>query len=241
MTINPYFNNYNYANTQNLVEDLVVECIRMYGMDFYYLPRSEQNVGKVFRDPTYNTFESAHLVEMYVKNTSGFGGDGNFLSKFGLEIGNEISLTVARRSFKNTVGDIVNLPRPMEGDAVYFPLNKKLFQITFVDHETIFYQMGSLQVYDITCELFEYSNEEFRTGITEIDTKYNNLSTSMNNYALLDSSGNVTLLTEFGKKIIVDYEIQDIDLEASNEDIQEEADKFLDFSDPDPWSEGGRF
>ena len=188
-------------------------------------------------------FESTSKVEMYVKNVEGFAGEGDFLSKFNVEIRDQMTLTIARRTFEDEVQryESINYIRPREGDLIFMPLNNKVFQIKFVEHEPVFYQMGALQMYDLKCELFEYSNEVFNTGFDVIDDLQSEYSDAMNTFAITSESG-LELTMEDGYSLIreeFDLEVQDV--LSDNFDIQTESDDFLDFSEADPFSEGGRF
>lgn len=223
---------------QSLIEDLVIESIRIYGHDLYYLPRSITRYDQIYgEDAQASTFDSAFAIEMYIKNVEGFGGDGDFLSKFNIEIRDQITFTVARRVFADEVGSELGLPRPREGDVIYFPLTHKLYQIKFVEHEGVFYQMGSLQAFDLTCELMEYSNEFFNTGVDEIDAFTEEYSTDITVDLLLQEDG-FELLNEDGGQIVQEvFDIEAIDTSADNDVIQSEADDFLDFSEINPFSE----
>jgi len=172
---NFYFENFSNSMEQNLIEDLVIESIRIYGVDTWYLPRTISNKDEIFNEDTLSIFDDAYNVEMYIKNVDGFEGEGDFLSKFGLQIRDSMTLTVAIRTFDAEVGAHSEQVRPNEGDLIYFPLNNKFFEVMHVEHEAIFYQMGSLQTYDLRCELFEYSGERFRTGQDFIDDYYDQL------------------------------------------------------------------
>ena len=174
--------------------------------------------------PVYNT---AFEVEMYVKNVDGFEGEGDFLSKFGLQIRDSMTLTVAMRTWEQEVGLIedVERVRPFEGDLIYFPLNNKIFKIMHVEHEAIFYQMGSLQSYDLKCELFEYSNERFTTGIETVDNLYEKYKT-------------VTTNELTGIDTAIDIVAQDVGENADNFVIENTADNILDFSEGNPFGEG---
>lgn len=157
---------------QELIEDLVIESIRIYGVDTWYIPRTISAKDDLLNEDSLSRFEEAYMCEMYVKSVDGFEGEGDFLSKFGLQIRDSMTLTVAMRVFNQEVGAHTEEVRPNEGDLIYFPLNNKIFEVMHVEHEAIFYQMGSLQTYDLRCELFEYSGEVFATGQDFIDDKY---------------------------------------------------------------------
>ncbi len=192
----------------------------------------------IYGEESYSKFDSQYFVEMYIKNVEGFGGQGDFLSKFNLEIRDQVTLTIARRTFFDEVGTYTSFSRPREGDLVYFPLNKKLFEIKFVEHEAIFYQLGSLQTFDLTCELFEYSNEILNTGIQEIDEKQKDITFNMSDFAIKLESG-LALADEEGYDLILEaYSLDTQDPISDNTDIQTESDGILDFTEIDPFSEG---
>jgi hypothetical protein len=201
---------------QNLIEDLIIESIRIYGFDVWYIPRTIVAKDELLNEDDLSTFKSAYMIEAYIKNVDGFGGDGDFLSKFGLQINDTMTLTIAMRKFAEDVGLYDSEVRPNEGDLIYFPLNRKIFEVKFVEHEAIFYQMGKLQTYDLRCELFEYSQERFNTGVEEIDT----------------------LLTKY--TITSDAAIANVDLFdtlADNITIETNADSILDFTETNPFGE----
>jgi len=154
---------------QELIEDLVIESIRIYGVDTWYVPRTLGAKDDLLNEDDLPQYNDAYMVEMYVKNIDGFEGEGDFLSKFGLQIRDSMTLTIAIRSFNQEVAVHSEQIRPFEGDIIYMPLNRKFFKVMHVEHEAIFYQMGNLQTYDLRCELLEYSGEVFRTGQEFID------------------------------------------------------------------------
>jgi len=238
---NFYFNNFEASDEQGLIEDLVIESIRVYGHNLYYLPREEINFDQLFGEDAVNQFKRGYLLEMYIRNVEGFEGEGDFMSRFGLEIRDQITFTVARRVFEDEVGSYEAQPRPNEGDLIYFPLNGKTFEIKFVEHEAIFYQMGKLQTYDLRCELYEYSSERFDTGIPALDKIEDDLSLDARVKALLTETEE-QLYTEDGVGILPEeFNPRDSDTYADNDWIQRESDKFVDFSDVDPFSERGVF
>jgi len=176
MPTNLYFNNFpkNITSEQLLVEDLVIESLKIHGMDVYYLPRSSRdNVDYIFGEDTLKQYVAAYPLEMYLENVTGMEGEGDFISKFGLEIRDEVQLLVSRRRFASTVPQI----RPNEGDLIYVPLVQNFFEITFVEHENdqaMFYTLGrgrggNVYVYGLKLKQFVFSNEIIETGITEID------------------------------------------------------------------------
>ena len=157
---------------QTLIEDLVVESIKIYGIDTMYLPRTLGAKDDILNEDDLPLYSDAYEVEMYVKNVDGFEGEGDFLSKFGLQIRDSMTLTIAMRTYELEVGINSEINRPREGDIIYMPINKKMFVIQHVEHESIFYQMGSLQTYDLRCDQFEYSGERFDTGFPYLDDKF---------------------------------------------------------------------
>jgi hypothetical protein len=210
----------------------------MYGHDLYYLPRTRINDDLILGEDSYSEFNSQYFVEMYIKNVEGFAGQGDFLSKFNLEIRDQVTFTVARRTFNNEVGTYTSFVRPREGDLVYFPLNNKIFEIKFVEHESIFYQLGALQTFDITCELFEYNNEIFNTGISLIDEKQRDLTFNLTDFAIKLETG-LVLTDEDGFDLILEsFNMDTQDPISDNVELESEGDSILDFSEIDPFSEG---
>lgn len=160
---------------QNLYEDLIIESIKIYGQDLYYLPRDLVNVDDVFREDPVSKFNSNYLLEMYVDNIDGFDGEGDLFTKFGVEIRDQVTFTVAKRRWQQTVmrydNEIQGI-RPLEGDLVFTPFSKKMFQIMHVEHEQPFYQLNNLPVFKLQCELFEYNDEDFdvnNDAITQLE------------------------------------------------------------------------
>jgi len=242
-----FFNNFSNSNEQTLLEDLIIESIKIYGLDVVYLPRSTGVVDSILNEDILRSYNLAVPIEMYVKNVEGFEGDGDFLSKFNLEIRDQITFTVAFRSFANEVGaandtltgDLLR-DRPLEGDLIYFPLNKKIFEVRFVEHESVFYQMGSLQMYDLRCELFEYNNENFNTGLPEVDRLMDNFSMSTELYAI-KTENNFIITTEDQYPLLLesfDSNEFENDVLADNKQIETLADTIIDFTERDPFSEG---
>ena len=166
---------------QRLYEDIIVESLKIYGQDLYYIPRVTVR-DNVLNDVATSSFYDSYAIEMYISNTDGFEGDQTIMSKFGLEIRDQATFVVARRSWERFVGlynNNVNSIRPLEGDLLYYPPTKSFFEIKFVEHERPFYQLNNLVVYELQCELFEYSDERFDTGNADIDAAqtYNAIST----------------------------------------------------------------
>lgn len=238
MATNFFFNNFQASQEQLLLENLVIESIKIYGHDVYYLPRKLNNYDEVYGADDQSSFEMAYPVEMYIKSIDGFGGDQEFLSKFGVEIRNQVVFSMARRIFNEEIGEFTAQVRPNEGDIIWFPLNQRAFQIKYVNKYEMFYQLGSLQTWEMTCEVFEYSGENFSTGIPQIDDMQKRFDTNILDWTVLTEDNNM-LLTEDGSYLILEnYPINQLITVSDNLAIQEESDLFVDFSSVDPFSEG---
>jgi len=171
MARNVYFSQ-TVKSEQNLYEDLIVESLKIYGQECYYLPRSMVSRDMILNEAIESKFDDAYSIEMYLENVEGFDGDGSLFSKFGLEIREQATFVVARKTWEKLVGVWNNgiiSNRPAEGDLIYLPLSKSFMEIKFVDHQQPFYQLSKFPVYKLRCELFEYSDEAVNTGISEID------------------------------------------------------------------------
>ena len=158
MATNQYFKNYNSTPQQDLVDSLTSEVIKMSGTDVLYLPRTVVKRDEILGEDSLSKFTTAFEVEMYLNTTDAFGGAGDQLTKFGLDVQDEITFTVNKERFKAEISEI-EIPR--EGDLIYLRMNRGLFQINFVEHERPFYSLGKNYVYEIICEKFIYSNEKF--------------------------------------------------------------------------------
>lgn len=170
MATNPYFKQ-GVRSEQNVYEDIIIEALQMYGQDVYYLPREIINKDSVFLDDVPSRFGSAYKVEMYIENTEAFDGEGDLFTKFGIELRDQANFVVSRKRWKQLVGSRLaeNNFRPREGDLIYLTLSDSIFEIRKVETETPFYQISNLPTFRMTCELFEYNDEDFDTDIAEID------------------------------------------------------------------------
>lgn len=171
MATNSYFTQ-GTTGEQDLVGNLVVEQIKMFGKDVYYIPRTLVKNDSVFGEDTLSKFNGAFLIEAYIEDASGFRGDGDMFSKFGVRISDQVTFIISRTRFTEAVDDNAQLiveGRPNEGDLIHFPLANKTFEIQFVEHEVPFYQLGKIHVWGLRCELFEYSDEDFDTGVAAVD------------------------------------------------------------------------
>ena len=169
MATNQYFNFYNQAAEQSLTNDLVVESIQIYGHDVRYIPRNSGRIDDIFNETRNNTYDDAYEVEMYLQNVEGFEGDGDLLSKFGVEVRDTMNLICSVTRWQTEVGTPEGMTQPEEGDLIYLPMTDHLLEIKFVEDEEVFYQLGKTYIYTFRCEFFEYGQEEFNTGIADID------------------------------------------------------------------------
>lgn len=169
MAINPYFNK-QYSGEQNLAEDLTIEIIKTMGRDMLYIPKNKFSEDEIFGEQDGAYYKDGVVLEMYIDSVSGFEGQGDIASKFGIEIRDNVNLTVSKKRFIQEIQTrFPEIVRPREGDLIFFPLAKALFEINFVEHENPFYQFGKLYTYKLVCELYSYNMEEFSTGNTDVD------------------------------------------------------------------------
>ena len=173
MATSVYFNNYSVGviNEQRLLEDLIVESIHIMGHDCYYIPRDSYNGDDEIYGETINAkFSRAYTMEMYIANVEGYEGDGDFFSKFGLEIRDTSNFVLSRKTFNKYIPSNI-AARPREGDLIYVPVMHKIFEIKFVEEELLFFSIGKRNpyMYELRCELFRFSDENFDTGVEEID------------------------------------------------------------------------
>ena len=207
---------------QHLYEDLMIEQLKIYGQDVFYIPRTLVKEDNLFGEDTLSKFGDAYLIEMYFENVEGYEGEKEIMSKFGLQMNEDVTFVVARRRFEQLVSHDSNLivkTRPNECDLVYFPKVKKIFEITFVDHDDPFYQVHNVPAFKLKCKTFEYSSEDLDTGITEIDaietdnsldqlvyqiTMEQSSSTTYNEgLELEDGTGNIDLETAAGTGTLI--------------------------------------
>ena len=171
MATNLYFSQ-KVRSEQNLYEDIVIEALKTYGQDVFYLPRDIVNEDTILGDDPVSSFNSSYMLEMYIENIEGFDGEGDLFTRFGVEIRDEATFVVSRRRWADTVArydNEITVERPAEGDVIYLPMSNKFFQITHVEHEQPFYQLSNLPVFKLRCQLFEYTGEDMDTGIDVLD------------------------------------------------------------------------
>ena len=171
MATNLYFSQ-KVRSEQNLYEDIVIEALKTYGQDVFYLPRDLVNEDTVLGDDPVSSFNSSYMLEMYIENTDAFDGEGDLFTRFGVEIRDEATFVVSRRRWADAVArydNEITVERPKEGDVIFLPMTKKFFQISHVEHEQPFYQLSNLPVFKLRCQLFEYTGEDMDTGIDVLD------------------------------------------------------------------------
>ena len=187
MALNPFFLQ-GSTNEQFLVQDIINEQLKIYGIEVYYLPRKIFKTDNIIREIQSSKFDDSFLIEAYLNNYDGYAPDSDIMTKFGLRLKNEISLTISRERYEEFIAPFLEgisagirdgiitdydfadlITRPKEGDLVYFPLGERLFEIKRVESEKPFYQLGSSYTYELSCELYEYENELIDTAIEEVD------------------------------------------------------------------------
>jgi hypothetical protein len=277
MATNKYFRPFTFGREQDTAEDLIIESIKIYGLDVKYMPRTIVGPDALLGEDPLSQFNDAIDIEMYIKNTQQFEGEGDFLSKFNLEIRDQITFVMARKRWEQvsnekmltevgyniqlengsttswgtstalrlenggTEGYQTTSPRPFEGDFIFFPLNNKLYEIKFVEHENIFYQHGKLYTYELTCELVDRMGAiDINTGNTAIDAIESRYSQDVLIYQIQNQDG-TNILSEDGGYMLQEYRIETQNKTANNEVFFTGSIDYLDFSERNPFSEIDRF
>ena len=175
MVLNPYFQQ-GSKSEQSLVQSLINEQLKIYGVDVHFMPRTYVSSDSVLREVTASSFKDAYPIEAYIDNFDGYGDNPTLLSKFGIEQTNEVTLIISKERFENYISPLMKneeniklSTRPKEGDLIYFPFGDRLFEIKYVEHEKPFYMLKNTYVYELRCELFRYEDEVIDTGVDEID------------------------------------------------------------------------
>ena len=255
MPTNVYFST-GTTSEQRLYEDLIIEQLKIYGQDVYYLPRKLANKDTIFGEDPASSFDDSYIIEMYVDNTDGYMGEQEIIKKFGLELRDDIKFTVSKLRWETLISnnsDLQNTLRPNEGDLVYFPTTKAFFEIQFVEHEQPFYQQSALPVYKLSCTKWEYSSERVDTGIAEIDATEDALSTDTMAFQFsletgTSASGAITLESDIGDiNYLINEEFtmatqQPVDQgkafeTAAGTNTSSTEDDILDFSERNPFGE----
>jgi hypothetical protein len=169
---NVYFS-HGTRSEKHLLEDILIEAMKIYGHDVYYIPRKIIQMDTILNEDFLSQFDKAFKIEMYVESVDGFEGDGKLVSKFGLEIRDQITVVVSRRRWNGLIGKFgytENSARPREGDLIYFPMTAGLFEIKWVEDKQPFFQLNNTPTFKLTCELYEYGNQNINTGVPEVDS-----------------------------------------------------------------------
>lgn len=229
---------------QHLYEDLMIEQLKIYGQDVYYIPRTLVKEDNLLGEDVLSKFGDAYQIEMYFENVEGYEGEKEIMSKFGLQMQDDATFVVAKRRFEQLVSGDANLivkTRPNEGDLVYFPKVNKMFEISFVDHDDPFYQVHNIPAYKLKVKTFEYSSEDINTGIAEIDAIETDNSMDAGNYQLSMEDGTGAILSETGHYIVLEaYKVDTIDENAMNDFFDTADDSVLDFTESNPFGDIGR-
>ena len=233
------------TNEQRLIEDLIIESLKIYGQDIYYLPRTQVATDNIFDEDTLSQFNQAYPLEMYIQNVDGFEGQGELFTKFGIEIRDQATFVLSKRRWEQMVqtsGGVFSLEaRPSEGDLLFFPLTGSMLEIKLVEFQNPFYQLSKINVFNLQCETFEYSSEVINTGVAVIDNIYAEQNIDMLLYQFLLEDGTL-LLQEDGTSIILeDYALTKSTERTDNTDfiLENEADDIIDFSEINPFGEIG--
>ena len=174
MALNPFFLQ-GSPGEQRLIQNLINEQLQIYGVEVTYIPRKFVNKQSIIEEVQSSKFDDNFLIEAYVNTYEGYSGAGDIMTKFGVSLRDEITLTISKERFEDFIAPFLNddeyelATRPREGDLIFFPLGTRLFEVKFVEHEQPFYQLGKNYVYQLQCELFEYEDEVIDTGVDEID------------------------------------------------------------------------
>lgn len=265
MARNRYFNQYTpVKQEQTLIEDLIVESIKIYGHDAYYLPKTHVNLDLLYKEDASVVFDDALELEVYLKTYDGFLGQNEFISKFGLQVDESLTFTISQKRFKQILQSMIlteynynmkhedgnlivaesgydysTLVRPKEGDLIWFPLTKDLFEIKFVEPIEVLYQLGKLYTYELRCDKYEYSSENLNTDIDEIDQNETSNSLATNNMSRMLNEDEDLLLNENESTILEEGEpIKERVPSSQNEYLQSkiEDEDVLDFSETNPFS-----
>jgi len=258
MAINHHFqggNGIGNTNEKNLYEDLIIEGLKIYGHDVYYLPRTLVNRDLILGEDSLSKFDDSYLIEMYVETTEGLAGEQELINKFGLEIREETTFMLSKRRWNDAVDSyhtMIKEGRPNEGDIIYYPLMNKFFEISFVEDQEPFFQLGNLPVYKLRARTWEYSSERLDTGVTDIDSAEDQYSLDQlaHQFMLEDGTGalqleNDSVSGDANYFINEEYNLQTQSTYAQNLDLDAQAgfntedtsDDILDFTERNPFGE----
>jgi hypothetical protein len=266
MARNRYFNQYAFVKQeQKIIHDLVSEAIKIYGIDGYYIPRTQVNLDEIYGEDGLVKYEDALSMEMYVKSFDGFQGQEDFLSKFGLQIDESITFLVAQHRFIESLKPLINteygynirleddgylidtqtydytdILRPREGDLIWIPLLGYMYEIKFTENIENFYQLGDIYTFEMRCDRFEYSSEKLDTGVADIDAIEDVYSLSTDNIEkILNETDSSIFALEDGTRLLAEGDtIIPFEVAADNEAIGKKIidGDVLDFSEKNPFA-----
>mgnify|MGYP003140071908 FL=1 len=263
---NRHFNQYNTSSEQNLTEDLIIEALKIYGHTVYYLPRTHVNLDRLYGEDGSVLYDDAIELEMYIKNVEGFDGQQDFISKFGLQVDEQITFSLAIKRFTQALKtslmteysynlinedgnqllldasdayDYSSIFRPRDGDLIWLPMVQSMYEIKYTQDEEYFFQLGKLYTYELRCERFEYSSERLDTGIANVDIieDNNSLSTSISDEILLEDENK--LLLEDSSTLIIEGDVIQARANTSDNDFitsEVKNEDVLDFSEHNPFA-----
>ena len=234
------------TNEQRLVEDLVIESLKIYGHDVYYMPRTLVNRDTIFDEDELSKFTQSYPLEMYMENVEGYDGEGDLFTRFGIEIRDQARFILSKRRWEQMVdreedsgGTFQLTARPAEGDLLYFPKTKSLFEIKLVEFQNPFYQLGKIYVFRMQCELFEYSSERLDTGDSAIDGIEDAQSLDILNFQFQLEDGDLLRLEDNDSLILESFMTNRGNVGADNADFDtwQSASNILDFTETNPFGE----
>ena len=258
MPVNHYFqggNGIGSTEEKRLYENLIIEGLKIYGHDVYYLPRTLVNRDLILGEDVASKFNAAYLAEMYFDTTEGFAGEQEIINKFGLEIREDTSFTISKRRWNDLVDDpgtLIVSGRPNEGDIIYMPLMNSFFEIQFVEDQEPFFQLGNLPVFKLRVTRWEYSSERLDTGVSSVDAAEDKYTLDqLNHQVSLENEDGALLLendsvdNESNYFLLETYNIQTQSPYADNLDLDSEAgfdtsstaDDILDFTERNPFGD----
>ena len=249
MATNVYFQSGDTSgstNEQRLVEDLVIESLKIYGHDVYYMPRTLVNRDTIFDEDELSKFTQSYPLEMYMENVEGYDGEGDLFTRFGIEIRDQATFILSKRRWEQMVdreedsgGTFQLTARPAEGDLLYFPKTKSLFEIKLVEFQNPYYQLGKIYVIRMQCELFEYTSERLDTGDSAIDGIEDAQSLDILNFQFQLEDGDLLRLEDNDSLILESFMTNRGNVGADNADFDtwQSASNILDFTETNPFGE----
>lgn len=238
MAVSTHFDNFSFFGEQQLLNDLGNDMIKRYGIDVYYMPRSHVNIDKLWLEDTLSEFLQATSIEVYIKTFTGWQGEGDLMQKFGISMADQITFSMMKSRWQDEFTNFQpNLIRPLEGDFIYLPLTKAMFEVKFVEHESNFYQTGLLTYYDIKAERVNFSSENIKTGVAEIDNIASKFTNAADDFSLVDQNGD--FISDSAGDFLVEgqYTPDNIDTTTQNTLFSKEGKSFIDFSKKNPFGE----